>query len=101
MRLREEPRPEVGGRDRTPGSGEMLWYNAIPKSERRACMKDRHFAQCSLLPLCACTYQPIMHQWFPSVISFMAITLGLASGCNGDLCMSSTVGMNNESYFIS
>lgn len=36
-----------------------------------------------------------------SVISFMAITLGLVFGHNGDLCMPSTVGMDNESYFIS
>lgn len=38
----------------------------------------------------------IMCQKPPSVISFMARTLGLASGYNGDLCMPSTVDMAND-----
>lgn len=100
MRLKEEHIPEVGGKERTPGLGELLWDNTSPRSDLRAGMEGSILCS-ALFPLCTYILPSKMHQWFPSVISFMAITLGLVFGHNGDLCMPSTVGMDNESYFIS
>lgn len=65
--------------------------------------KEEHFWRTGILhgPLSSLFAPAHFDQWFLPVISFMAITSGLVSRHNGDLCMPSTVGMGNESYFIS
>lgn len=89
---RKNPLQSLRKRDRTPSEFVLIFWNNGFRIMSTPGQGKWHILHDSLVSFS----MAIMCLRSPSFISFMARTLGLASGYNGDLCMPSTVDMAND-----